>query len=52
MRVACGRNYLDATPTSGTIYAGGGTETLAVEVKVEVANDADLAELTGPGEEG
>ncbi len=50
IRVACGRNYLDATPTSGTIYAGGGTETLSVNVKVEVATDADLAEL--PGEEG
>lgn len=34
VRVACGRNYLDATPTSGTIYRGGGRETLKVEVKV------------------
>jgi transglutaminase-like putative cysteine protease len=32
VRVAVGRNYLDATPTSGTIYAGGGPETLSVEV--------------------
>ena len=35
VRVAVGRNYVDATPTSGTIYAGGGTETLEVAVSVE-----------------
>ncbi|MDB4960740.1 MAG: hypothetical protein JWP01_739 [Myxococcales bacterium] len=35
VRVAVGRNYLDATPTSGTIFVGGGGETLAVEVRVE-----------------
>jgi len=35
VRVACGRNYRDATPTSGTIYRGGGTETLQVTVRVE-----------------
>lgn len=35
IRVACGRNYLDATPTTGTIYAGGGKETLTVSVRVE-----------------
>jgi transglutaminase-like putative cysteine protease len=35
VRVAVGRNYGDATPTSGTIYVGGGVETLAVEVRVE-----------------
>lgn len=35
VRVACGRNYGDATPTSGTIYRGGGTETLALRVRVE-----------------
>ncbi|MBY0406629.1 MAG: class II glutamine amidotransferase, partial [Rickettsiales bacterium] len=34
VRVACGRNYIDATPTSGTIYKGGGTETLKVNVKM------------------
>ena len=34
IRVACGRNYMDATPTSGTIFKGGGNETLIVEVKV------------------
>jgi transglutaminase-like putative cysteine protease/predicted glutamine amidotransferase len=35
VRVACGRNYRDATPTSGTIYKGGGYEQLAVDVRVE-----------------
>ncbi len=34
IRVAVGRNYTDATPTSGTIYEGGGRETLTVEVHV------------------
>jgi transglutaminase-like putative cysteine protease/predicted glutamine amidotransferase len=35
VRVGVGRNYIDATPTSGTIYLGGGAETLEVEVRVE-----------------
>lgn len=35
IRVACGRNYLDSTPTLGTIYKGGGVETLHIDVKVE-----------------
>ncbi len=34
VRVACGRNHRDATPTTGTIYRGGGTETLRVNVRV------------------
>ncbi len=34
VRVAVGRNFMDATPTSGTIYAGGGPETLSVEVRL------------------
>ncbi len=34
VRVATGRSYRDATPTSGTIYVGGGTETLEVAVEV------------------
>ncbi len=38
VRVAVGRNYLDATPTSGTIFVGGGGETLSVDVKVEPRN--------------
>jgi hypothetical protein len=33
--MAVGRNYVDATPTSGTIYVGGGMETLDVAVSVE-----------------
>ena len=35
VRVAVGRNYIDATPTGGTIFVGGGGETLSVDVKVE-----------------
>ena len=35
VRVAVGRNYLDATPTSGTLFVGGGGETLTVDVRVE-----------------
>ncbi len=35
VRTAVGRNYLDATPTSGTLFLGGGGETLSVEVTVE-----------------
>jgi transglutaminase-like putative cysteine protease/predicted glutamine amidotransferase len=34
IRVACGRNYHDATPTSGTIYQGGGKESLWINVQV------------------
>ncbi len=36
VRLAVGRNYVDATPTSGTIYMGGGIETLTADVRVEV----------------
>jgi transglutaminase-like putative cysteine protease/predicted glutamine amidotransferase len=36
VRVAAGRNYRDATPTSGTIYKGGGFETLTVLVRTEL----------------
>jgi transglutaminase-like putative cysteine protease/predicted glutamine amidotransferase len=39
VRTAVGRNYLDATPTSGTIFVGGGGETLSVDVKVEPYGD-------------
>lgn len=35
VRVAVGRNYLDATPTAGTIFVGGGGETLTVDVRCE-----------------
>jgi len=34
VRVAVGRSYKDATPTSGTIFVGGGRETLEIEVTV------------------
>ncbi|MBK2258561.1 class II glutamine amidotransferase [Francisella philomiragia] len=34
VRIACGRTYIDATPTAGTIYRGGGTESLSINVKV------------------
>ena len=34
IRVAVGRSYRDATPTSGTIFVGGGGEKLEVEVQV------------------
>lgn len=46
VRVAVGRNYVDATPTSGTIYVGGGTETLTVDVTVE---EVELPEPVGSG---
>ena len=35
VRLAVGCTYRDATPTSGTIYVGGGSETLHVEVRVD-----------------
>ncbi len=41
VRIAVGRNYLDATPTAGTIYVGGGPETLEVEVKMEPIGDVE-----------
>ncbi len=34
VRVACGRNYRDASPMSGTIYDGGGDENMNVQVQV------------------
>jgi hypothetical protein len=34
--VACGRNYRDATPTQGTIFKGGGGESLTTTVEVTV----------------
>ncbi|MEM1146492.1 MAG: class II glutamine amidotransferase [Pseudomonadota bacterium] len=41
VRVACGRNYRDATPTSGTIYKGGGGESLSVDLKVSLVTETD-----------
>jgi transglutaminase-like putative cysteine protease/predicted glutamine amidotransferase len=35
VRLAVGRSYRDATPTSGTIFVGGGPEKLEVEVRME-----------------
>ena len=46
VRVAVGRNYVDATPTSGTIYVGGGSETLEVSVVVEPVEAAVPAAFT------
>jgi transglutaminase-like putative cysteine protease/predicted glutamine amidotransferase len=43
IRVAVGRNYVDATPTAGTIYVGGGAETLEVDVRVELAEEKETA---------
>jgi transglutaminase-like putative cysteine protease/predicted glutamine amidotransferase len=37
VRVAVGRSWRDATPTSGTIYLGGAGETLEVDVRVELS---------------
>jgi transglutaminase-like putative cysteine protease/predicted glutamine amidotransferase len=42
VRVAAGRHYRDAAPISGTIFTGGGAETLAVHVKVEEAAEASI----------
>jgi transglutaminase-like putative cysteine protease/predicted glutamine amidotransferase len=39
VRVAVGRSWRDATPTSGTIYLGGAGETLEVDVRVELVPD-------------
>jgi transglutaminase-like putative cysteine protease len=36
VRVAVGRSWRDATPTSGTIYLGGAGETLEVDVRVDL----------------
>jgi transglutaminase-like putative cysteine protease len=39
IRVAKGRNYRDATPTSGVIYlGGGGTESMSIDVRVTEAD--------------
>jgi transglutaminase-like putative cysteine protease len=40
VRVACGRNHRDASPTSGTIFVGGGGETLDVSVQVALVESA------------
>lgn len=40
IRVATGRNYRDATPTSGVIKSGGGSEALSVSVRVDVLDQS------------
>lgn len=40
IRVATGRNYRDATPTAGTLYAGGHGERLDVSVRVTRIDEA------------
>ncbi|MBA3603925.1 MAG: class II glutamine amidotransferase [Parachlamydiaceae bacterium] len=44
IRIACGRNYRDATPTSGTIFRGGGHETLHTVVQVVRLSKEELYE--------
>jgi transglutaminase-like putative cysteine protease/predicted glutamine amidotransferase len=41
IRVACGRNFIDATPTSGTLYKGGDKETLSVIVRIKQVSTDD-----------
>jgi transglutaminase-like putative cysteine protease/predicted glutamine amidotransferase len=41
VRLAIGCTYRDATPTSGTIYVGGGGETLEVDVRVDNVETAE-----------
>lgn len=43
VRVACGRDYRDATPTSGTIAGGGGREVLATRVEVREITPVEAA---------
>jgi transglutaminase-like putative cysteine protease len=47
VRLAIGCTYRDATPTSGTIYVGGGGETLEVDVRVD---GVDAGETLARGE--
>ena len=44
IRVAAGRNYRDATPTAGTLYAGGHGERLEVSVRVTRIDEGQPAE--------
>ncbi|MGB5313407.1 MAG: class II glutamine amidotransferase [Polyangiales bacterium] len=45
VRVASGRNYRDATPTAGTLYAGGHGERLEVSVRVKRIEEATTPEV-------
>lgn len=49
IRVAVGRNDVDATPTSGTLHAGGGRETLEVAVQVQPAGEPGEPRQAGVG---
>jgi len=44
IRVAAGRNYRDATPTAGTLYAGGHGERLEVNVRVKRIDEESTPE--------
>ena len=48
IRVAAGRNYRDATPTAGTLYAGGMGERLEVAVRVKQIDEATMPEDAAP----
>ncbi|ACY14593.1 class II glutamine amidotransferase [Haliangium ochraceum] len=43
--VAVGRNFRDATPTQGTLFKGGGPETLSASVRVEAVSDDEADDL-------
>ena len=47
VRVASGRNYRDATPTAGTLYAGGHGEKLDVSVRVTRIDEEPQASVPG-----
>jgi transglutaminase-like putative cysteine protease len=49
IRVAVGRSYRDATPTSGTIFVGGGGEKLEVEVQVTAEATGEASAEPVPG---
>jgi transglutaminase-like putative cysteine protease/predicted glutamine amidotransferase len=48
IRLAVGRSWRDATPTSGTIFVGGAGETLEVDVRVEPAGDEPRGDAERP----
>jgi transglutaminase-like putative cysteine protease/predicted glutamine amidotransferase len=50
VRVAVGRSWRDATPTSGTIYVGGAGETLEVDVRVEPSQSQSQSQGQGQGQ--
>jgi transglutaminase-like putative cysteine protease len=45
VRTAVGRNYIDATPTSGTIYVGGSGEKLEVAVRMDPVDDEEIPSI-------